>query len=93
MMDQLFTLRGKNLGCYCNPNQLCHVEILIRLISETETEIQTDEEEPPLTINDENNNVSDNKFQCYICNFTTKYKYNFHLSLSHLNATFLLSIS
>ena len=83
MMDQLFTLHGKNLGCYCNPNQLCHVEILIRLISETE--IQTDEEELPLTINDENNNVSDNKFQCYICNFTTKYKYNFNRHFKYIH--------
>ena len=82
MMSQLFTLRGKNLGCYCNPNQLCHVEILIRLISETE--IQT-EEEPPLTNNDENNNVSDNKFQCYICNFTTKYKYNFNRHFKYIH--------
>ena len=90
MMDQLFTLRGKNLGCYCNPNQLCHVEILIRLISETETEIQTEEEQSPLKIfenNDENNNVgdSDNKFQCYICNFTTKYKYNFNRHFKYIH--------
>ena len=90
MMGQLFTLRGKNLGCYCNPNQLCHVEILIRLISETETEIQTEEEQSPLKIfenNDENNNVgdSDNKFQCYICNFTTKYKYSFNRHFKYVH--------
>lgn len=35
LMNQLYTLKGKVLGCYCKPLP-CHGDILIKLIKETE---------------------------------------------------------
>ncbi len=32
-MDELKKLKGKNLGCFCPPNQSCHRDILIREIN------------------------------------------------------------
>ncbi len=32
LIEKLKELKGKNLGCWCNPGNLCHVDILIRHI-------------------------------------------------------------
>lgn len=35
ILDNLHTLKGKKLGCFCKPKQ-CHGEILIKLLNEIE---------------------------------------------------------
>lgn len=35
LWNQLHTLKGKELGCWCKPNQ-CHGDILIKLLAEKE---------------------------------------------------------
>lgn len=32
--DFLEPLRGKNLGCWCKPSELCHADVLLRLANE-----------------------------------------------------------
>lgn len=31
LADELLTLRGKNLACFCPPGDRCHVDVLLRL--------------------------------------------------------------
>ena len=38
MFDKLHLLYGEYLGCFCNPLQKCHSDILVRLVQETFTE-------------------------------------------------------
>ena len=32
LLEQLHVLKGKNLGCFCNNNSLCHNDILLELL-------------------------------------------------------------
>ena len=34
MLDNLKTLRGKNLACWCKPGTACHADVLLRLANE-----------------------------------------------------------
>jgi hypothetical protein len=34
LMESLLELEGKILGCWCNEDQLCHGDVLIKLINE-----------------------------------------------------------
>lgn len=33
MNEALQELRGKNLACWCGPGELCHVDVLLRLVN------------------------------------------------------------
>jgi len=33
LLEDLHELKGKILGCWCNPNQSCHADILVRLVN------------------------------------------------------------
>lgn len=34
LLDKLIELKGRTLGCWCNPGELCHGQIIIKLIEE-----------------------------------------------------------
>lgn len=34
LLKDLHELRGKILGCWCNPNQTCHGDILVKLVND-----------------------------------------------------------
>jgi len=34
MLDNLKELRGKNLACWCKPNERCHADVLLRLAND-----------------------------------------------------------
>lgn len=33
LLDDLKELKGKTLGCWCNPNQKCHGDIIVKLVN------------------------------------------------------------
>ncbi len=34
LLNDLYELKGKILGCWCNPNQSCHGDILVKLVND-----------------------------------------------------------
>lgn len=32
LMDELYELKGKTLGCWCKPSKACHGDVLVELI-------------------------------------------------------------
>lgn len=34
LLDDLHELKGKVLGCWCNDNQSCHADILVKLVND-----------------------------------------------------------
>lgn len=34
LLNDLHELKGKILGCWCNPNQKCHGDILVKLVND-----------------------------------------------------------
>lgn len=40
ILDHLHDLRGKNLACYCKPDEPCHADVLLKLANTQEVEAQ-----------------------------------------------------